>query len=399
MALLLGYMLRYELKPIMARSGKRLENVLLVSDNSLEKAAAQAVCNFWPLRVVDLPEVHEDRRAATSKRLTARALDDRRVFLKKMIFRTEAKVGVISDIDLVVTNPNKLATTQLEFLDASSITFSTWVRTRVAVLLRRHSKIVFDHPPQSFPKELSAGRRKHGVSFCYAIVKPSPELAGEYEKRMQSTRWSDPKAGFRGCLSDQDLFENFLDGNLTMMSHEFIAFPSWWFHTDVFYRVLPDLKRERRKNETYYQTGRRMAAQLGAVHLSTGFHVVENEGTDKRRATWHASLDEGLRAYNRQRPHDMTQCDWRNTFYDEQDLKRVMDLLTGLADAVLFEHLSQRLRLTKDIQLLLGNHAPETGIGHAASKTSLAERDFTVYAELQRKSPATMSLSTRRVHA
>ena len=85
--------------------------------------------------------------------------------------------------------------------------------------------------------------------------------------------------------------------------------------------------------------------------------------------------------------------------YDENDINNVMDLLKGLADAVLLEHLSQRLRLTKDIQALLGNCAPETGIGHAAIKTSLAERDFTVHAELQSKSPAIMSLSARRAHA
>ena len=85
MAVVLGYMLRYELKPIMAQSGKRLENVLFVSDISLEKAAIQVVCNFWPLRVVDLPEVHEDRRAATSRHLTVQELDDRHVFLKSWI--------------------------------------------------------------------------------------------------------------------------------------------------------------------------------------------------------------------------------------------------------------------------------------------------------------------------
>ena len=41
----------------------------------------------------------------------------------------------MSDIDIVVTNPAKLAKMLLEFLDTTSETFKTWRDTRAAVLL------------------------------------------------------------------------------------------------------------------------------------------------------------------------------------------------------------------------------------------------------------------------
>ena len=193
---------------------------------------------------------------------------------------------------------------------------------------------------------------------------------------MQSTRWADPKASVKGSLSDQDLFETFLNGNLTMMSHEFIAFPSWWFHSDVFYKLLPDLQREHRSNESYYQTGRRMSTQLGAVHLSSGFHVVENEGTDKRRSIWHTSLVQGLKCYNKECPDDMSVSDWKRNPYEWSDINKLMDLLTGFADAVLFEHLDQRFRLQSDIKALLGTYTPQTGIGLASIMVGLAHEEL-----------------------
>ena len=62
-----------------------------------------------------------------------------------------------------------------------------------------------------------------------------------------------------------------------------------------------------------------------------------------------------------------------------------MELLTGLADAVLLEHFKQILRLGEDIKLVLGNHAPQTCIGYAAVRTSVAHKDFEEYTKLRRR--------------
>jgi len=109
MAVLLGHMLRHKVKPIMEGARKRFENILLVSEHSLPDDAVRATSNYWAIKPVELPEVHADRLRTVSAHLKGDDVDIRRVFLKKHIFNTEARVGVISDIDVVITNPETIA--------------------------------------------------------------------------------------------------------------------------------------------------------------------------------------------------------------------------------------------------------------------------------------------------
>ena len=81
-----------------------------------------------------------------SPHLKAGDLDAGHVFLNSYVFRPEAKVGVISDIDIVVKN--------------------------------------------------SLGRlAKNGVSYCYAIVKPTNELATRYDEKMKGSSTEDKTYG------------------------------------------------------------------------------------------------------------------------------------------------------------------------------------------------------------
>ena len=128
-----------------------------------------------------------------------------------------------------------------------------------------------------------------------------------------------------------------------------------------------------------------MSSQLGVVHLSTGFHVVENEGTDKRRSMWHDSLAKGLKWYKRDCPEDMRSSGWKRNPYDWKDIEKLMELLTGLADAVLFEHLDQRFRLQNDIKALLGTYPPQTGIGQASIMVGFSHEELAQYLQLAKK--------------
>jgi len=80
----------------------------------------------------------------------------------------------------------------------------------------------------------------------------------------------------------------------------------------------------------------------------------------------------------------MREYDWKRNPYEWSDVNQLMDLLTGLADAVLFEHLDQRLRLQNDIKALLGTCPPQTGIGQAAIITSFSQEELAKYLELQK---------------
>ena len=64
-SLLLGYKLRYEMKPLLAKMGYRFENVLFVTETALQEDEFRAVTLCWSMQFEDLPEVHESRLEKT----------------------------------------------------------------------------------------------------------------------------------------------------------------------------------------------------------------------------------------------------------------------------------------------------------------------------------------------
>ena len=97
--------------------------------------------NFSAIRVVQLPRVHADRVNAVSQHLKDKLLDARHVFLKSYVFRTDAKVGVISDIDVVLTTTRMIARKLLEGVDETTPQHKIQCEKRVAVMCRRYSPI------------------------------------------------------------------------------------------------------------------------------------------------------------------------------------------------------------------------------------------------------------------
>ena len=86
------------------------------------------------------------------------------MFLKSYVFRTEAKVVVISDIDIVVTNPAKITKVLLDFLDEKSPSSSHLTDKGVAVMRRRFSSLRFGKQPEPYRRPRSLGpRAKNGV--------------------------------------------------------------------------------------------------------------------------------------------------------------------------------------------------------------------------------------------
>ena len=111
----LGYMLRYCIKPILAKQGIRFENVLFVTDTALDEDSFRAVSFVWSIKCCDLPTVHEARVAQTSTHLIGEETSPEHVFLKVEAFKMDADIAIVSDLDVIVSNPDKLADRLAEF--------------------------------------------------------------------------------------------------------------------------------------------------------------------------------------------------------------------------------------------------------------------------------------------
>ena len=293
--LLLGYKLRYEVKPMMLKKyGIKMENVLLLTESSLDEDAFQAVSFCWALKFVQLPQVHQTRVATVSPHLReAAAIDPKHVFLKVEAFRMDCKVSVISDLDLVVTNVEKICDYLQNFVKTSDED-NAWLQPgQVGVMQRASSRVTFHEQPRwkkSETKQGSRGRDYTPVSFCFALIKTHDDLLQRYLKIM------DEPGSFDGVLSDQDLLGEVLKkSGFFLLNHDFIAFPSWWTHADVFdnrcREIYEAYQNSSMSNEEFASTFFR---NFGAVHLSKAFDFRTNaESLKAKKAMWHAAMMRG----------------------------------------------------------------------------------------------------------
>ena len=78
-------------------------NILFVTEDSLDEQAFKGLCHFWSVKVVQLPEVHEERVNNVSWHLSADGIDPKHVFLKLYTWKVEAEAAIISDVDCMLS--------------------------------------------------------------------------------------------------------------------------------------------------------------------------------------------------------------------------------------------------------------------------------------------------------
>ena len=99
-------------------------------------------------------------------------------------------------------------------------------KTGSAVMQRLWSAVDFEQEPQEYhPNRKSTPTP---VSYCFAIIKPSFELANQYEAAMAA----EPSIQKGSRLSDQDLLGEVLKQGHVLLPHDLVMFPSWFNHTD-----------------------------------------------------------------------------------------------------------------------------------------------------------------------
>ena len=249
-------------------------------------------------------------------------------------------------------------------------------------MCRRYSPIFSKTHPKPFTRT-GPPSTKNGVSYCYAIVKPDEKAATRYEEKMSESSLPDRLETRK--LSDQDLLEEYLGDDFLLMSHEFMAFPSWWSHTNVCYKVFLELRKVYGdwKCESYYELGRRMAEQVGAVHLSKGFDAPDLAAQQERAKRWKASLIQGQTEYNKKQPADIGRAQWAEDWFRDSDVNNMLDAMKGMQDEVLCQHLQQKAQVIDQVQQTSQGHPLCEGLAKTSLIVSLTREELEIYTKLE----------------
>ena len=343
--LLLGYKLRYELKPLLLKKYNiEFENVLFVTETSLDECAFRACSFVWSMVFKDIPKVHESRLAGTSKHLIGEDTDAAHLFLKVEAFKMPAYLSILSDLDLVVTELELLADAINRFHKPDHKDAKIFPAGAVMVMQRNLSKAVFDSDPVHITQfDWSSWHLQTGqmpVSYCWAFIRPTTELAQRYEAIMQAP------AQNQGLLSDQDLLAEVISTDFTMANHNIVAFPSWFVHSDICAKRAQELMetnmKDDKKQKPWRAHGAGLLAKVGAFHLSKSFDFDTCAlNLETKKAGWVKSMK--ISPWDLKDNYVWPQSHREETFHD------YIEVLSGFWEALHEEHKNQLSTLTRII--------------------------------------------------
>ena len=275
-ALLMGAALRQEIRPRLAAQNISFSNVLFVTEDSLEESELKAASFFWSIKKVSLPVVNENRLSSVSAHLIDSVAPEH-VFLKVEAWKMRAGLSVIADLDMLILNPEAMAKCLLDF--GPNGHFGELLnQAGSAVMQRRNSMVDFKAWPQI--KEVIGNRKAWGsktafvptLSYCFALIRPTAELAKRYEQAMRASGTK------KSCLSDQDLLSEVLQSKHLELPHTFVMFPSWWNHSDIAERRVPEIMRTLGVSQIRKVTEQMIdefVEKFGAVHFSRAFSMTD----------------------------------------------------------------------------------------------------------------------------
>ena len=275
----LSFGLRHQLAPILQRKyGISFANVMFVTEESLDKASFQALALYWSMKVVPLPEVHPKRIEGVSWHLRDDHIRPEHVFLKFWTWSMRSEIAIISDVDVIISNPEKLADALSEYVREGEL--KTMQQTyKVSCMCRVKSLVGFgeDYKPQVVDQNIN---RPDNLSYCFAIVTPDASGAERYVEELSE----EPK-NHQGKLSDQDFFSWYNRLGYILLHQNFMAFMSWWNHEPLMHRLITCIIQvsvdfappDQLKNWwTTKEFAKFLFEKFGAVHCSSAFDVVKS---------------------------------------------------------------------------------------------------------------------------
>ena len=279
-AICLSHGLRRNLAPWLKRVHNiSFANVMFVTEDSLDKASFQALSHFWSMKVVQLPAVHEDKIKNVSRHLKDENIRPEHVFLKYYTWTMASELAIISDVDVLVSNPQQLAAYLAAFFTDENIK-KMQQEAGVSCMCRKKSTVGFSADFKPTIVRQKNPRRIDNLSYCFAIVTPNPDEAERYAEELKGNE------GHIGKLSDQDHFSHFNRDVYVLLKQNIMAFISWWNHVDIMKNIVTGIiqlsvKEAPADQRKYYWTTMEFAESLfhkfGAVHCSSAFDVTRVE--------------------------------------------------------------------------------------------------------------------------
>ena len=230
----LSYGLRHQVAPILKeKHGISFANVMFVTEESLDKASFQALSLYWSMKVVPLPEVHPARIEGVSWHLRDDHIRPEHVFLKYYTWTMPSEIALISDVDVIVTNPEVMAEGLAEYIrDGDLKTMQQHIK--ISCMCRVKSQVGFGvgYQPQLVEQD---PQRIDNLSYYFAIVTPDKTAAERYAAELADN------SGYMGKLSDQDFFSFYNRSNYILMHQNFMAFMSWWNHEPLMEKSITNI--------------------------------------------------------------------------------------------------------------------------------------------------------------
>ena len=278
-AMCLSHGLRKQLAPSLKRRHNiSFANVMFVTEDSLDKASFQALSHFWSMKVVVLPEVHEDKIKNVSKHLRDENIPAEHVFLKYYTWTMKSELAIISDVDVFIANPEKMADCLAQWFKNEELK-KMQQEAGVSCMCRVKSLVGFnkDTKPQLV-------RQKKGkwdnLSYCFAIVTPNEDEAERYAEELKDNK------GHIGKLSDQDHFSHYARRSYVLLHQNIMAFISWWNHDGIMENIIKQViqisvDEAPPSKRFWYWTTMEFAESLFnkfcAIHCSSAFDVTKVE--------------------------------------------------------------------------------------------------------------------------
>ena len=282
MCLLLGNELRTQMKPKFQARGISFANVLFVTPDALQEFDLKAVSWFWSIRVVAVPTVSPERLRTLGDHLCDEHLDPAHVFLKVEAFSIQAKVSVISDLDMMILDPEEMESFLSQFITNEKRSKMLDNNGGIALMSRVSSTVSWDTDflPKRQRRKNANTHASANVSYCFGVIRPNREMADRYKFLMEQK-----PARQDGRLSDQDLLSEFVGFTYLEMRHNLVMFPSWFNHANIMkdraHEILSGMRWSRFAAVTPDDI-EAFVKRFGAVHFSSAFNPYWDESYSEK---------------------------------------------------------------------------------------------------------------------
>ena len=240
------------------------------------------------MKVVPCPEVHPDRMTGVDWHLKDGHIRPEHVILKYYTSTMPTEIAVVSDVDVLITNPETLAGALAQFIiedEIKQLQENMGVSAMAPIMSRIKGNTLKWGTEVLKPDVVRPmGLGIDCLSYCFAILSPDESFAYPYAASLADNSDS------MGKLSDRDFFSYFNRDGYMVLPQNIMAVFWWWTDEDLMERVMESVIQisvnhaPEDQIKTYWMTtefAMRLFTNFGAVHCSSVFELADGLGRRK----------------------------------------------------------------------------------------------------------------------